>query len=83
MFETGIALKQQYGEDKVFDLSLGNPVVEPPPEFRRELQRLAQEPMAGMHRYMPNAGLCGDACRRCGGVEGGNRARRSRRLTSL
>ncbi len=30
MFELGIQLKQQYGEDKVFDLSLGNPVLEPP-----------------------------------------------------
>ena len=56
MFEAGIVLKRQYGEDKVFDLSLGNPVVEPPPEFRRELLRLAQEPLSGMHRYMPNAG---------------------------
>ena len=56
MFETGITLKRQYGEDKVFDLSLGNPVMEPPPEFRQELQRLAQTPLAGMHRYMPNAG---------------------------
>ena len=27
MFEEGIALKQQFGEDNVFDLSLGNPVV--------------------------------------------------------
>ena len=56
MFETGIALKQQYGADKVFDLSLGNPVVEPPSQFREELRRLSQEPLAGMHRYMPNAG---------------------------
>ena len=56
MFEAGIALKQQYGEDKVFDLSLGNPVVEPPPEFHQELRRLAQDPIRGMHRYMPNAG---------------------------
>ncbi|PKB78581.1 MAG: aspartate aminotransferase [SAR202 cluster bacterium Io17-Chloro-G9] len=56
MFETGIALKAQYGEDKVFDLSLGNPVVEPPEEFRRELRRLAENPMPGMHRYMPNNG---------------------------
>ena len=59
MFEAGIALKQQYGEDKVFDLSLGNPVTEPPEEFRRELLRLAQEPVPGMHRYMPNAGYPG------------------------
>ena len=28
MFEAGITLKAQYGEEKVFDLSLGNPVVE-------------------------------------------------------
>ena len=56
MFETGIQLKAQYGEDKVFDLSLGNPVVEPPEEFRRELLRLAQNPIPGMHRYMPKNG---------------------------
>ena len=56
MFEAGIALRQQYGEDKVFDLSLGNPVVEPPPQFHQELRRLAENPIKGMHRYMPNAG---------------------------
>ncbi|MCI0794171.1 MAG: pyridoxal phosphate-dependent aminotransferase [Chloroflexi bacterium] len=56
MFETGNALKAQYGEDKVFDLSLGNPVVEPPPEFHQELLRLAENPIKGMHRYMPNNG---------------------------
>ena len=56
MFEAGILLKAQYGEDNVFDLSLGNPVVEPPEEFRQELRRLAQHPINGMHRYMPNNG---------------------------
>jgi aspartate aminotransferase len=56
MFEAGITLKAQYGEDQVFDLSLGNPVVEPPEEFRQELRRLASEPIKGMHRYMPNNG---------------------------
>jgi len=56
MFEAGIALKREYGEDKVFDLSLGNPVTDPPEEFRKGLLRLAQEPQPGMHRYMPNAG---------------------------
>ena len=56
MFEAGIALKAQYGDDKVFDLSLGNPVIEPPEEFHRELLRLAEDPIKGMHRYMPNAG---------------------------
>ena len=56
MFEAGIALKAQHGEDKVFDLSLGNPVAEPPGKFRDVLRNLAQEPIPGMHRYMPNAG---------------------------
>ena len=57
MFEEGIALKAQYGEDNVFDLSLGNPVIDPPEEFYTELKRLADRPTSGMHRYMPNAGL--------------------------
>jgi aspartate aminotransferase len=56
MFEAGIALKAQYGDDNVFDMSLGNPVAEPPEEFRQELRRLAENPIKGMHRYMPNAG---------------------------
>ena len=56
MFEVGIALKAQYGDDNVFDLSLGNPIMEPPAEFHAELLRIAQSPAPGMHRYMPNAG---------------------------
>ena len=56
VWEEGFSLKQQYGEENVFDLSLGNPVMEPPPEFHRELRRLAENPLPGMHRYMPNAG---------------------------
>jgi aspartate aminotransferase len=56
MFEAGIALKAQHGEERVFDLSLGNPVVEPPEEFNLELRRLASDPIKGMHRYMPNNG---------------------------
>ena len=56
MFESGIALKQQYGANNVFDLSLGNPVIEPPKEFHQALLDLASNPKPGMHRYMPNAG---------------------------
>lgn len=56
VFEEGLALKAQIGAENVFDLSLGNPVIEPPAEFKDELRRLASEPMAGMHRYMPNPG---------------------------
>ena len=56
VFEEGLALKAQIGADKVFDLSLGNPVMEPPQEFQDELRRLANAPLSGMHRYMPNPG---------------------------
>ncbi len=56
MFEEGAILKQRYGEENVFDLSLGNPVMEPPPEFKGELKRRVEHPLPGMHRYMENAG---------------------------
>ena len=56
MFEDGIALRQQYGDENVFDLSLGNPIMEPPQEFFDHLRRIADDPAPGMHRYMPNPG---------------------------
>ena len=56
MFEEGIAMKKQFGIDNVYDLSLGNPIMEPPPEFKREIKRLADNPSPGMHGYMENAG---------------------------
>lgn len=56
MFDEGNILRQKYGADKVFDLTLGNPVVEPPAEFHRELKKLVEKPLPGMHRYMENAG---------------------------
>jgi aspartate aminotransferase len=58
MFETGIELKQRVGADKVFDFSLGNPDVPPPPAVADVLRRLADratQPMA--LGYCPNAGL--------------------------
>jgi len=56
MFELGLEMKRLHGEENVFDLSLGNPVLEPPETFVKELQRLASDPTKGTHRYMPNAG---------------------------
>ncbi len=56
MFELGIALRRERGAENVFDLSLGNPVAEPPSEFFAELRRLADTAAPGAHRYMPNAG---------------------------
>ncbi len=56
MFEEGAALKALHGVEKICDLSLGNPIVEPPAEFEVALRRLAEKPIPGMHRYMANAG---------------------------
>ena len=56
MFEEGLRLKQEHGEDQIFDFSLGNPIMEPPAQFYEVLGELVQHPRAGMHRYMPNAG---------------------------
>jgi aspartate aminotransferase len=56
MFDEGIIYKKRYGEENVFDLSLGNPIAEPPPQFKDELLRLAQNTASGLHRYMENAG---------------------------
>jgi len=57
MFEEGIRLKKEFGEENVFDLSLGNPVIEPPEEVRKALIESARDESHGLHRYMPNAGL--------------------------
>lgn len=56
MFEEANALKEQLGAENVFDLSLGNPITEPPIQFFQELSLFIENPTPGMHRYMPNAG---------------------------
>jgi aspartate aminotransferase len=56
MFEEGAMLKKQYGADHVFDFSLGNPDLEPPPAFHRVFLKFAEEDRKGSHGYMPNAG---------------------------
>ncbi|MFA7061757.1 MAG: aminotransferase class I/II-fold pyridoxal phosphate-dependent enzyme, partial [Pedobacter sp.] len=56
MFEEGERLRQEYGAENVHDFTLGNPDVEPPEAFYRELRALSQDPLPGMHRYMNNAG---------------------------
>jgi aspartate aminotransferase len=57
MFEEGIRLSAEHGAENVFDLSLGNPLLEPPQEFRDQLLKLAQDDTPGTHRYMPNPGF--------------------------
>lgn len=56
MFEEGERLRKIHGYDNVYDFTIGNPDVEPPAAFKKELKRLALEPVPGMHRYMSNAG---------------------------
>ncbi|MBO6194207.1 MAG: pyridoxal phosphate-dependent aminotransferase [Clostridiales bacterium] len=56
MFEEGNRLKKLYGEDKVFDFSIGNPDLEPPKEVSDALRELADNPTPGMHGYMSNSG---------------------------
>jgi len=57
MFEEGIELRSIHGAENVFDLSLGNPLLEPPAEFKEALARLVADESPGTHRYMPNGGF--------------------------
>lgn len=57
MFEAGIELKKQFGKENVFDFSLGNPDLAPPPAVQEallEITRTASQPFS--IGYMPNAG---------------------------
>ncbi|MEN8231263.1 MAG: pyridoxal phosphate-dependent aminotransferase [Thermodesulfobacteriota bacterium] len=56
MFEEGARLKAEFGAENVFDFSLGNPDLSPPPEFQKTLVELAQKDSPGSHAYMPNGG---------------------------
>jgi len=56
MFEEGARLKQERGSDKVFDFTLGNPEIEPPPAVLAAARRVLDSPEPHRHAYMPNAG---------------------------
>lgn len=56
MFEEGNRLKAIHGKNEVFDFTLGNPHLPPPPQFVEKLRDLVNGPQEGIHRYMPNAG---------------------------
>ena len=57
MFEAGIELKKQYGADNVYDFSLGNPDLPPPPEIKTAMQEIsADADKMFSFGYMPNAG---------------------------
>lgn len=56
MFEQGKILKAKYGDDKVFDFSLGNPDLDPPGEVLNAIEEIAKDKSHGCHGYMSNAG---------------------------
>jgi aspartate aminotransferase len=55
MFEEGARLKAEHGSENVFDFSLGNPDVPPPPEFKKVLTDLVNDDSL-YHGYTPNPG---------------------------
>lgn len=57
MFEDGERLRKQFGADKVYDFSLGNPDAEPPKEVIASLRKYAMSDEPGLHKYMSNAGF--------------------------
>ena len=57
MFEEGKKLSAIYGEENVFDYSLGNPNVEPPEEIKKAIiDIINEEPQNLVHGYMNNSG---------------------------
>jgi len=57
MFEEAERLRRERGPDAILDLSLGNPIEEPPAALIENLRQLAADDRPGTHRYMPNAGF--------------------------
>jgi len=56
MFEEGIRLKKEYGADKIYDFSLGNPDLDPPAAVIEAVKQTALDLSKGRHSYMSNAG---------------------------
>ena len=58
MFEKGLELKRQFGNDAVCDFSLGNPDVPPPAAAKTALEKLAADAVKPLGLgYCPNAGI--------------------------
>jgi aspartate aminotransferase len=56
MFEEGGKMKAEFGAENVFDFSLGNPDLSPPPQFKDALSKVVAAEGPGVHSYMPNGG---------------------------
>ncbi len=56
LFDEGARLKKEFGENKVFDFSLGNPIVEPPEAFKRALIAEAEKRQPRIHTKPRSSG---------------------------
>ncbi len=56
MFEAAIQMRKDYGPENIYDFSLGNPDIEPPPALKQKLIDAISDPAHGTHRYMQNNG---------------------------
>ena len=54
MFEEGKKLKEKYGEENVYDFSLGNPSVQPPDKVNLAIRKSLE--INSIHNYMSNSG---------------------------
>jgi len=57
LFTEGEEMRKLHGRDRVYDFTLGNPDVEPPPEFAAALHAILEESIPNKHGYMASAGL--------------------------
>lgn len=57
MFVEGAKMKEEFGDDKVYDFSLGNPYFEPPKSVIDKLKEVVNSDEPGIHRYMDNSGF--------------------------
>ena len=57
MFEAGIELRKEFGDENVFDFSLGNPDLPPPAKVQKSLENIAGHILDPFSLgYMPNGG---------------------------
>ncbi len=57
LFEEGARLAKDGSGKPVYDFSIGNPDLEPPPEFKEALRKIVDDDTPGQHKYMANIGF--------------------------
>ena len=57
LFEDGARLANDGSGRPVYDFSIGNPELEPPPEFKKALREIIDDDTPGQHKYMANIGF--------------------------